>query len=127
MGLAFSWVHEHEHAKKNRTWSISRHLDLKLSIKLYIEGAWNNALSDTRLYCISIILKLYSLRYLVNITFHGVATLRSHIFRVLFIMFLLINLYFLMFTCENYTKTIVIGLRLSKYWRPQIFTSPMAR
>ena len=36
---------------------------------------------------ISIILKLYSPRYPVNITFQGAAAQLSHIFRVLFIMF----------------------------------------
>ena len=64
----------------------------------------------------SIILKFYSPRYTVNITLQGADAQLSHIFRVLFITFYLVILYFLMFTSENYTKTI-IRLRLSKYWR----------
>ena len=85
-----------------------------------------HGLSDyiMRLTIISIILKLYSPRYPVNITLQGVAAQLSHIFRVLFITFLLVILYFLMFKSENHTKKI-IRLRLSKYWR--IFTSPTAR
>ena len=72
-----------------------------------------------------IILKLYSPRYPVNITFQGAAAQLSHIFRVLFITFHVVILYFLTFTTENYTKTIIIRLGLSKYKR--IFTSPTVR
>ena len=47
-------------------------------------------------------------------TFQGTAAQLCPIFRVLFIKFKLVILYFLMLTSENYTKTI-IPLRLIKF------------
>ena len=67
---------------------------------------------------------LYSPCYPVNIKFQGAAAKLSYFFRVLFVKFYLVFVYFLVSTSQNYTKTI-IDLRLSKYW--QIFTSPSTR
>ena len=59
--------------------------------------------NEVRLLDLSILLKLYSRRYPVKITFQGMAAQLSHIFLVFLIMFRLVILYFLMFTSENYT------------------------